>query len=86
MYLCNTSFEGAKTGELCSGDVLDCITVMVEKIFEPLSPGIRASITRTDREPGPRCSSLLDHRQRYCAEAHSSLNVGALHGHGHNTS
>ncbi len=33
-------------------DVLDCISVPMEKIrlaFEPLSPGIRASITRTYR-------------------------------------
>ncbi len=73
MYVCNTSFERAKTAVLLGGDVLDCITVPMEKIrllFEPLSPGIRASITRIDREPGSRSSSLLNHHQRYCAETH----------------
>ncbi len=76
MNVCDTSFERAKTGLLRGGDVLDCISVPMEKnrlVFEPLSPGIRASITRTDREPGSRSSSLLDHRQRYCAETHRFL-------------
>ncbi len=73
MNVCDTSFERAKTALLRSGDVLDCISVLMEKIrldFEPFSPGIRASIARNDREPGSRSSSLLDHRQRYCAETH----------------
>ncbi len=73
MHVCDTSFERAKTAVLRGGDVLDCISVPMEKIrllFEPLSPGIRASITRIDREPGSRSSSLLDDRQRYCAETH----------------
>ncbi len=76
MYVCDTSFERAKTALLRGGDVLDCITVPMEKIrlvFEPLSPEIRASITRTYREPGSRSSSLLDHRQRYYAETHRFL-------------
>ncbi len=67
MNVCDTctSFERAKTAVLRGGDVLDCIAVPMEKIrlvCEPLSPGIRASITRTDRESGSRSSSLLDHR------------------------
>ncbi len=60
MNVCNTSFERAKTALLRGGDVLDCISVLMEKIrlvFEPFSPGIRASITRNDREPGSRSSS-----------------------------
>ncbi len=73
MNVCDTSFERAKTAVLRGGDFLDCISVMMEKIrplFEPLSPGIRASVTRTDRGPGSRSSSLLDHRQRSCVETH----------------
>ncbi len=53
MNVCDTSFERAKTAVLRGGDFLDCISVLKEKIrllFEPLSPGIRASITRTDIE------------------------------------
>ncbi len=76
MNVCDTSFERAKTAVLCGSDVLDCISVPMEKIrlvFEPLLPGIFASITRIDREPGSRFSSLLDHRQRYCAETHRFL-------------
>ncbi len=76
MNMCDTSFELAKTAVLRGGDVLDCISVPMEKIrplFEPLSPGIRALITTTDIEPGSRSSSLLDHRQRYCAETHRFL-------------
>ncbi len=73
MNVCDTSFERAKTAALRGSDVLDCISVPMEKIFEPLLPGIFASITRTDREPGSRSSSLLDHRQRYCAETHRFL-------------
>ncbi len=76
MNVCDTPFERAKTAVLRGGDFLDFISVPMEKIrlvFEPLSPGIRASITRTDREPGSRSSSLLDHRQRYCAETHRFL-------------
>ncbi len=71
MNVCDTLFERAKTALLRGGDVLDCISVPMEKIrfvFEPFSQGIRASITRNDREPGSRSSSLLDHRQRYCAK------------------
>ncbi len=66
MNVCYTSFERAKTAVLCGVDVLDCVSVPMEKIrfvFEPLSPGIRASISRTDREPGSRSSSLLNHHQ-----------------------
>ncbi len=73
MNVCDTLFERAKTAVLCGGDFLDSISVPMEKIrllFERLSPGIRASTTRTDREPGSRTSSLLDRRQRYCAETH----------------
>ncbi len=76
MNMCDTLFERAKTALLCGGDVLDCISSDGENqalVFEPLSPGIRASITRTDRELGSRSSSLLDHRQRYCAETHRFL-------------
>ncbi len=76
MNVCDTSFERAKTALLCGSGVLDCISVPMEKIrlvFEPLSPGIHASITRTDRELGSRSSSLLDHRQWYCAETHRFL-------------
>ncbi len=76
MNVCDTSFERAKTALLRGGEVLDCISVPMEKIrfvFESFSPGIRASITRNDREPGSRSSSLLDHRQRYCAETHRFL-------------
>ncbi len=61
MNLCDTSFERAKTALLHGGDVLDCISVPMEKIrlvFESFSPGIRASITRNDREPGSRYSGL----------------------------
>ncbi len=68
MNVCDTSFERAKTALLRGGDVLDCISVPMEKItlvFKPISPVICASITRTDREPGFRSSSLLDHCQRY---------------------
>ncbi len=82
MNMWYTSFERAKTAVLRGVDVLDCVSVPMDKIrlvFEPLSPGIRASITRTDREPGSRSSSLLDHLQRYCAETQISLNLGALH-------
>ncbi len=76
MNLCDTSFERAKTALLRGGNVLDCISVPMEKIrlvFEPFLPGIRASITKNDREPDSRSSSLLDHRQRYCAETHRFL-------------
>ncbi len=76
MNVCATSFEREKTALLRGGDVLDCMSVPMEKIrlvFESLSPGIRASIMRNDREPGSRSSSLLDHRQRYCAETHRFL-------------
>ncbi len=76
MNVCDTSFKRAKTAVLRGSDVLDCISVPMEKIrlvFEPLLPGIFASITRTDRQPGCRSSSLLDHRQRYCAETHRFL-------------
>ncbi len=76
MNVCDTSFERAKTAVLRGGDFLDCISVPMEKIrllFEPSSPGICASIIRTDREPGSRSSCLLDHRQRYCAETHRFL-------------
>ncbi len=65
MNLCDTSFERAKTALLRGGDILDCISVPMEKIrlvFESFSPGIRDSITRNDREPDSRSSSLLDHR------------------------
>ncbi len=78
MNVCDTSFERAKTGLLRGGDFLDFISLTMEKIralFEPLSPGIRASITRTDREPGTRSSSLLNHRRRYCAETHRFLHT-----------
>ncbi len=60
MNVCDTSFERAKTALLRGDDVLDCISLPMEKIrlvFETLSPGIRASITGTDREPGSRSSS-----------------------------
>ncbi len=76
MNECDTSFERAKTALLRGGDVLDCISLPMEKIrlvFEPFSPRIRASITRNDRGPGSRSSRLLDHRQRYCAETHIFL-------------
>ncbi len=78
MYLCDTSFERAKTAVhvLHGSDVLGCISDPMEKVrfdFEPLSPEIRASITRREREPGYRCLSLLDHHQRYCAETHRFL-------------
>ncbi len=76
MLVCDTSFERVKTALLRGGDVLDCMSVPTEKIrlvFEPLSPGNCASITRTDREPNSRSSSLLDHRRRYCAETHRFL-------------
>ncbi len=51
MNVCDTSFERAKTAVLRGSDFLDCISVPMEKIrllFEPLSPGMRASITTTD--------------------------------------
>ncbi len=76
MNVCDTSFERAKTALLRGDDVLDSISVPMEKIrlvFEPFSPGIRASITRNAREPGSRSSGLLDHCQRYCAETHRFL-------------
>ncbi len=76
MNVCDTLFERAKTALLRGGDVLDCISVPMEinrLVIEPLSLGIRASITRTDRELGSRSSSLLDHRQRFCAETHRFL-------------
>ncbi len=40
MNVCDTSFERAKTALLRGGDVLDCISVPMEKIrlaFEPFS-------------------------------------------------
>ncbi len=76
MNVCDTSFERVKTALLRGGNFLDCISVPMEKmrlLFEPLSPGICASITRNDREPGSRSSSLLDHRQRCCPETHRFL-------------
>ncbi len=76
MNVGDTSFERAKIALLRGGDFLDCISVPMEKIrplLESLPPEIRASITRTDREPGFRSLSLLDHRQRYCAETHRFL-------------
>ncbi len=76
LNVCYTSFERVKTAVLHVVDVLDCVSVPMEIIrlvFEPLSLGIRASTSRTDREPGSRSSSLLDHRQRYCAEMHRFL-------------
>ncbi len=76
MNVCDTSFEIAKTALLRGGDILDCISLLMEKIrlvFEPLTPGICVSISRTDREPGSRSLSLLNHHQRYCAEMHRCL-------------
>ncbi len=76
MNVCATLLERAKTAVLRGGNFLDCISVPMEKItlvFKPISPVICASITRTDREPGSRSLSLLDHRQRNCAETHRFL-------------
>ncbi len=56
MYVCDASFERAKTAVLCGGDILDCTSVPMEKIrllFEPISPGIHASITRTGENQAP---------------------------------
>ncbi len=80
MNLCDTSFERAKTALLRGGDVLDCISVPMKTIrlvFESLSPGIRASITRNDREPGSRSSSFDtgSSSKVLCG----NVNLGALH-------